>query len=150
MTPRAYVDTNATRSTAFTLTKVIEYAERSQCEIKMMYLDLLQGSEFGRVHIPKFEATQLSPTSIRIVSEYIKGRYANPDEMRVVEADVVYRKSKFSFDDFNANNYIVEGRSPWKIYMVDLDCFGVISEADRERKFAACAEQHTRYHEWYG
>ena len=100
-----------------------------------------------------FEVERIDDLSLRVTSEYIKGRYVNRDELVTIRQFVVDRinapDSEYSFSDFNANNYICE-RETNEIYNIDLDNYKRITVDERWDLFRKCVEQHERYQRWYG
>tara|TARA_A100001011_G_scaffold400783_2_gene518753 strand:- start:5736 stop:6263 length:528 start_codon:yes stop_codon:yes gene_type:complete len=121
------------RRTTFTLTKCIEYSPEDLQEklaLKTKWLDRLHKDSFNRIHIPKFEYEILN-SKLYITSEYIKGKYLNKSKMSIIEEDVVYRKNRWSFADYNYRNYIQEERTD-NIYMIDFDTYREISIKDRK------------------
>ena len=115
---------------------------------------MLQREDFGKIKIPNFTFEQTGDLSLRIVSEYVKGRYANRDEMIIIQQYAVERVNKpnaqYSFGDFNASNWIVENKDPWDLYAIDVDSYQLIDIKHRWIKYKKNVEQHERYQRVYG
>ena len=151
---KIYVNSHNTRKVHFTLTKDITYLDVNRLKDKMMRLKMLQREAFGKIKIPNFTFEQTGDLSLRIVSEYVKGRYANRDEMIIIQQYSVERVNKpnpqSSFGDFNASNWIVENKDPWDLYAIDVDSYQLIDIKHRWIKYKKNVEQHERYQRLYG
>lgn len=151
---KIYVNSHNTRKVHFTLTKDITYLDTNRLKDKMMRLKMLQSEDFGKIKIPNFTFEQTGDLSLRIVSEYVKGRYANRDEMIIIQQYAVERINKpnaqYSFGDFNASNWIVENKDPWDLYAIDVDSYQKIDIEHRWIKYKKNVEQHERYQRLYG
>ena len=151
---KIYVNSHNTRKVHFTLTKDITYLDTNRLKDKMMRLKMLQSEDFGKIKIPNFTFEQTGDLSLRIVSEYVKGRYANRDEMIIIQQYAVERVNKpnaqYSFGDFNASNWIVENKDPWDLYAIDVDSYQLIDIKHRWIKYKKNVEQHERYQRLYG
>ena len=151
---KIYVNSHNTRKVHFTLTKDITYLDVNRLKDKMMRLKMLQSEDFGKIKIPNFTFEQTGDLSLRIVSEYVKGRYANRDEMIIIQQYAVERVNKpnaqYSFGDFNASNWIVENKDPWDLYAIDVDSYQLIDIKHRWIKYKKNVEQHERYQRLYG
>ena len=115
---------------------------------------MLQREDFGKIKIPNFTFEQTGDLSLRIISEYVKGRYADRDDMIIIQKYAVERINKpnaeYSFGDFNASNWIVENKDPWDLYAIDVDSYQKIDIEHRWIKYKKNVEQHERYQRLYG
>ena len=136
---KIYVNSHNTRKVHFTLTKDITYLDVNRLKDKMMRLKMLQREDFGKIKIPNFTFEQTGDLSLRIVSEYVKGRYANRDEMIIIQQYAVERVNKpnaqYSFGDFNASNWIVDQKKPNDLYAIDVDSYQLIDIKHRWIKY---------------
>ena len=151
---KIYVNSHNSRKVHFTLTKDITYLDVNRLEDKMMRLKMLQSEDFGKIKIPNFIFEQTGDLSLRIISEYVKGRYADRDDMIIIQKYAVERINKpnaeYSFGDFNASNWIVENKDPWDLYAIDVDSYQLIDIKRRWIKYKKNVEQHERYQRLYG
>jgi hypothetical protein len=151
---KIYVNSHNSRKVNFTLTKDITYLDVNRLKDKMMRLKMLQSEDFGKIKIPNFIFEQTGDLSLRIISEYVKGRYADRDDMIIIQKYAVERINKpnaeYSFGDFNASNWIVENKDPWDLYAIDVDSYQLIDIKRRWIKYKKNVEQHERYQRLYG
>ena len=151
---KIYVNSHNSRKVNFTLTKDITYLDVNRLKDKMMRLKMLQSEDFGKIKIPNFIFEQTGDLSLRIISEYVKGRYADRDDMIIIQKYAVERINKpnaeYSFGDFNSSNWIVENKDPWDLYAIDVDSYQLIDIKRRWIKYKKNVEQHERYQRLYG
>lgn len=151
---KIYLNSHNSRKVHFTLTKDITYLDVNRLKDKMMRLKMLQKEDFGKIKIPNFTFEQTGDLSLRIISEYVKGRYADRDDMIIIQKYAVERINKpnaeYSFGDFNASNWIVENKDPWDLYAIDVDSYQKIDIEHRWIKYKKNVEQHERYQRLYG
>tara|TARA_Y100001958_G_C20928386_1_gene339759 strand:- start:85 stop:570 length:486 start_codon:yes stop_codon:yes gene_type:complete len=132
-----YTSTRQDRVVSFTLIKDISYHD---CDVDEMCerLELLKKEDFGKVNIPNFTYEKLSNHSLRIVSNFIKGRYLRFSESKILKRYLVDRVNKpdseYSFSDYHPNNYLA-CRETRKIYAIDLDDYRKTDMKDRLKKW---------------
>ena len=142
---KIYVDKNNTRKVHFTLTKDITYIDPDRLKIKISLLKKLQNEDFGKIKIPNFTFEQIGDLSLRIISEYIKGRHAKCDDMIIIQQYAVERINKpdteYSFGDFSPYNWIVDEKKPNDLYAIDVDSYRLIDIKHRWIKYKENVEQ---------
>lgn len=152
MISREYANDSPSKWTRFTLFKEIRYRAAKEAAWSLALINKLHSEDFGLVHIPQFEVEQIDDVTLRLTTEYIKGRYVNPEELIIIKQYVVDRindpDNEYSFSDFNANNWISE-KETRRIYNVDLDNYKKITIDERLDLFNKKYSKFERYQRWY-
>ena len=137
-----------TRRVRFTIIKDITYVDPNVLYDKLKRLVQLKTEDFGKIKIPEYEFEQTGDLSLRIISEYIKGRYANNMDMRTIRQYAIERINKPESEytlSYSANNWIVESKPPGNLYCIDLDSYRKMDINTRWNKWNNALEKHELY-----
>ena len=154
METRSYINNEWTEKRKFTIIKDITFVDPKILHEKLFLLEKLQTEDFGKIKIPNYNFEQTGELSLRIISEYIKGRYANLYEMDIIEKYAIERinniESEYSLSDYNPNNFIVDGKAPNELYCVDVDCYRKVPLDKRWERWNKIEKlKHERYQRAY-
>jgi len=136
------------RRVRFTIIKDIIYVNPKVLYDKLKCLEQLKTEDFGKIKIPEYEFEQTGDLSLRIISEYIKGRYANNMDMRTIRQYAIERINKPESEytlSYSANNWIVESKPPGNLYCIDLDSYRKMDINTRWNKWNNALEKHELY-----
>ena len=118
----------------FSITKIISYDDNRDLEYyKNLYSLLKEDNDFGDIKVPKFDF-EFTDTELIVKSQYIKGKQWQDDDLwhnsKLVFNNLVLKDGDYSFNDYNAHNFISESETD-DLYYVDFEGYDCCTIEER-------------------